>query len=531
LRPVSAPQKQLEIDFGLSGKLKKVSERITPKTPQKAFSHFLLFGQESERKALYFNLIKKVLAREEKVLFLVPEISLTEQLIDKFEKRLGKEAAILHSQMSERKREFEWLKVRSGEAKVVVGPRSALFSPLDNLGLIVVEDEHDDSYYQKESPSYDARRGAWLRAKEERAILVYGSSMPTVEAFYQAKKRRNLLDLEQEEQRREVMISGERSGREIMSRQFKEKIRERLGEGEQVLIFISRRGYAPLLICSNCRHIPKCANCDIALTYHRKEEKLVCHYCNYSLPKLEVCPVCKSRFIRLMGFGIEAVEEELKNYFPQARVASFATGEIKGKKEQERVIQSFSRGKIDILAGTQLLAHRTDLPSVSLVGILYPETILGLADYRASQKTFQTIRLMMSHLQEDGRGEVMIQTELPSHYSIQGAASQDYVSFFNQEIRLRRLMNYPPFSHMVGILFQGENLRTLAQKSREFSALVKSKAEEIEVLGPSLAGVKKLRGLNRVQMILKAKRREHLDEILQESLKKVRLRGSISVFS
>ncbi len=531
LRPVLASQKQLEIDFGLSGKLRNFAEAIVQKTSPRAFSPFLLVGPEDERKALYFNLINRVLEREEKILFLVPEISLTQHLIEKFEKKLGKQAAILHSQMPQRTREAEWLKVRSGEAKVVVGPRSALFSLLDNLGLIIVEEEHDDSYFQQENPSYDARRGAWLRAKEEKAVLIYGSAMPTVEAFYQAKKRGYLLDLEQKEQKREVTIVRGRSGRDIMSQQFRESLGEKLNKGEQALIFINRRGYAPLIVCSNCRHIPKCINCDIALTYHKKEEKLVCHYCNYSLPKPEVCPECKSRIIRLMGYGIEAVEEELKKYFPRARIFSFASDEIKGRKEQERMVHSFSKGKVDILVGTQLLAHRADLPPVSLVGILYPETLLGLADYRASQKTFQTIRLMMSHLQNNDQGKVLIQTELPSHFSIQAAAAQDYGSFFNQEMKLRRLMNYPPFSHMIGVLFQGENLRILAHKSREFSTLLKKEAGKIEVLGPSLAGVKRLRGVNRVQMILKARRKKYLDEALRESLKKVKLRGSISVFS
>ncbi len=232
-----------------------------------------------------------------------------------------------------------------------------------------------------------------------------------------------------------------------------------------------------------------------------------------------------------MGYGIEAVEEELKKYFPQARITSFASDEVKGRKEQEWIVHRFSEGKIDILIGTQLLAHRADLPPVSLVGILYPETLLGLADYRASQKTFQTIGLMMDHLQDNGHGEVLIQTELPSHFSIQAAASKDYDSFFKQEMKLRRLMNYPPFSHMIGVLFQGENLRILAQKSREFSALLKSEAGEIEVLGPSLAGVKRLKGISRVQMILKARRKKYLDDALQVSLKKVRLRGTISVFN
>ncbi len=530
LRPVSTLQKQLEIDFGLSGKLRNFAEAIFQKASPKAFSPWLVFGPEEERKTLYFNLIKRVLEKEEKILFLVPEISLTQHLIEKFEKRLGKEAAILHSQMPERNRENEWHKVRSGEAKVVVGPRSALFSLLDKVGLIIVDEEQDDSYFQRENPSYDARRGAWIRAKEEKAILIYGSARPTVEAFYQAKKRGYLLNLEEKEQKRKVTIVKERSQRDIMSQQFRESLREKLNEGEQALVFMNRRGYAPLLVCSNCRHIPRCVNCDIALAYHKKEEKLICHYCNYSLPKPEVCPECKSRISRLMGYGIEAVEEELKTYFPQARISSFASDEIKGRKEQERIVHSFSKGKIDILVGTQLLAHRADLPPVSLVGILYPETLLGLADYRASQKTFQTISLMMDHLQDDGHGEVLIQTELPSHFSIQAAASQDYGSFFDQEMKLRRLMNYPPFSHMIGVLFQGENLRTLAKKSREFSTLLKREAGEIEVLGPSLAGVKRMKGMSRVQMILKARRKKYLDDALRESLKKVRLRGTISVF-
>jgi len=520
-------QRQLEIDFSLDENSRQISEQITQNVKKIEFSPFLLFGPESKREAVYFYLIKQVLAREKKVLFLVPEISLTNSLIEKFEKRLGRKVAILHSQMSEKKREHEWQKIRNGEAEVVVGPRSALFSPLHNIGLLIVEEEHDDSYYQQESPSYDARKGAWLRAKKEKAVLVFGSAMPTVEAFYQAKKRGFLLSLEKEEQRSKVLIVGE-TGR-VVGNRFKEKIKERLKEGEQVLVFINRRGYAPLLICSQCDYIPKCTRCDIALTFHKKEEKLICHYCNYSLPKMEVCPECKSKIIRMRGVGIEAVEEELRKFFPQSTVTSLASDETKGKKEQEKIIRSFSKGKIDILVGTQLLAHQADLPSVSLIGILYPETVLALSDYRASQKTFQTISLMMSHLRDDDQGEVIIQTALPSHFSIRTAAFRDYVSFFNQEIKLRRIMDYPPFSHVICVLFQGENLRTLAHKSREFSAQVKSRGKDVEVLGPALAGVTRLRGVNRVQMILKSKRRKNLDDVLKQLLKKAGLRKSISV--
>jgi len=525
------PQRQLEIDFSLEKSLRTIVEQVSLKGEEKGFFNFLLFGPKNKRETVYFHLIKRVLVRKEKTLFLVPEISLSKCLIEKFENKLGKKVAILHSRMSERKRELEWQKIKDGEAAVVVGPRSALFSPIDNLGLIIVEEEHDDSYFQQEKPFYDARKGAWLRAREEKAILVYGSAMPTVGAFYRAKKGGYLLSLDKKEPKNNVLILEEKSKEGIVSLRFREKIRDRLKQGEQVLVFINRRGYAPLLICSKCNYIPKCINCDIALTYHKKEEKLICHYCNYYLPKMEVCPECGSKIIKMGGVGIEAVAEELKKSFPQNRIDSFTSDETETKKEQERIIRSFSRGKIDILVGTQLLAHQAALPSVSLIGILYPETMLALSDYRASQKTFQTIDLFMRPIRDDGQGEVIIQTALPYHFSIQAAASQDYISFFNHEIKLRRLMNYPPFSHVVGILFYGENLRTLARKSREFSAQVESIAKEVEILGPALAGVKRLRGVNRVQMILKAKKRKCLDEVLEETLKNVRLKKSICVFS
>jgi primosomal protein N' (replication factor Y) len=531
IKPIPVPQRQLEIDFSLDRNSREVSGQIVRDVEKRIFSPFLLFGPKSRREAVYFHLIKKVLERGEKVLFLVPEISMTKSLIQKFEKRLGGSVVILHSQMSERERESGWQKIRDAEAEVVVGPRSALFSPFDDLRLVIVDEEHDDSYHQRENPSYDARKGAWLRAKEEKAVLVYGSAMPSVEAFYRAKKGRYLLRLEREERENRVAIAEERDRKDILGLRIREKIKEKLNKGEQVLIFINRRGYAPLLLCSGCSYIPRCISCDIALTYHKKEEKLICHYCNYSISKIEVCPECKSKIIRMRGFGIEAVEEELRISFPQSRVASFASDETSSKREQQRIIRSFSTGKIDILAGTQLLAYQTDLPSVSLIGILYPETILALSDYRASQKTFQTINLMMSHLRDESRGEVIIQTTLPSHFSIQTAASQDYVSFYNQEIKLRRLMNYPPFSHVAAVLFQGENLRILARKSREFTALLKNKAEDVEVLGPSLAGIKRLRRVYRVQLILKSKRRKVLDEALKDSLGKVRVKKSISVFS
>ncbi|MBC8357593.1 MAG: primosomal protein N' [Candidatus Aminicenantes bacterium] len=519
---------QLEMDFSLDARSLEVAGQITRKIGDQVFLPFYLFGPSEKRESVYFYLIKRILADGRKVLYLVPEITLTQSLTEKFEKRLGEKVALLHSRLSEKKRELEWRKIKNGEVDVVVGPRSALFSPLENLGLIIVDEEQDESYYQRENPCYDARKGARFRAKQEEAVLVYGSARPSVSAFFWAKKRGNLLSLESEPRRRNVKIVDDRKEKGVISWKLEEKIAARLNKREPVILFLNRRGYASSLFCSRCNTIPRCSRCDIALSYHKKEEKLVCHYCGYSLPKMDNCPECGSRMIRERGIGIEALEEKLKTLFPQSCVTSFATDLT--RLEQERVLHNFRRGKIDILVGTQLLAHQVDVPPVFLVGILFPETILTLSDYRAGQKTFLTLSQMMKFLKDDERAEVLIQTTLPQHFTIRQAAFEDYISFYKQELRLRRLMNYPPFSHIVEVLFQGENLRSVARKSREFSEQVKNEAGDIEILGPALASVSRVRGVSRVQVVLKAKRKKTIDDVLVKVLKTVKLRKSILVY-
>ena len=526
----SLAQTQLEIDFSMDARSLQVTDRIIGKTGKQVFSPFFLYGSSEKRESVYFHLIKKVLAEGKRVLFLVPEIALTQSLREKFEKKLGQKVALFHSRLSESRRELEWQKVRGGEADAVVGSRSALFSPLEDLGLIIVDEEQDGSYYQQESPSYDARKGAWLRAKQEKAVLVYGSAVPSVEAFYKAKKRGCLLHLENGKKKGMVEIVDDRQERRLISRRLEEKIRGRLIKGEPILVFFNRRGYASFLLCSRCNYIPRCIHCDIALTYHKREEELVCHYCNYSIPRRDDCPECGSRIIRKRGVGIEAVEDELERIFPQSRIACFDTDVVKGRRIEERILRSFQGGKIDILIGTQLLAHQSDLPQVSLVVILHPETILTLSDYRASQRTFQALNQMMKFLCNSNEAEAVIQTALPYHFSIRQGALQDYISFYRQEIKFRRLMNYPPFSHIVEIMFQGENLRTVARESREFRARIKKEGEDVEILGPALAPVARVRGRNRVQVILKARKRRKLDEILRGPLNSVKLRKSILVY-
>ena len=521
---------QLEMDFSLEESSNYAASLITRKMAKEAFSPFLLFGPMEKREAVYFYLIREMLALQRKVLFLVPEISLTESLAKKFEKRFGENVALLHSRMSGRMREFEWRRIKEGGIDIVVGPRSALFSPLKNVGLVIVDEEQDESYYQLENPSYDARKGALLRAKHENSVVVYGSSAPSVESFYKAKKRGYLLYLEGGHRKNRVEIIDDRLKKGIISRRVIDKIRERIEKKEPVLVFFNRRGYASFIVCSKCDYIPRCIYCDIPLTYHKREGKLVCHYCNYSLPKMDNCPECKSRVIKKRGFGIEVAEEELKRLFPESKVVCFDVDVLKSKKDQERVLNQFRKKKIDILLGTQLLAHQVNLPSVTLVVILSPEIILTLSDYRASQKTFQSIAQMGNFVLVNDNSELLIQTAFPNHYSICTAAHNDYVSFYSKEIKYRRIMNYPPFSHMVEVLFQGENLRTLARNSRKFSSLLKSQDKSIEILGPAFAYVSKIRGKNRVQIILKSKKKKNIDEVLRKSVEKIKLKKSIFIY-
>ncbi len=520
-------ESQLEMDFSLDAHSRQIADDIVSALGQKVFSPFFLYGPAEKRESVYFYLIRRILEEGRKALFLVPEIAFTQALREKFEKKLGEKVALLHSRLTEKEREIEWLRIKEGEADIVVGPRSALFAPIDNLGLVVVDEEQDESFFQQESPSYDARKGAWLRARQEKAGLVYGSEIPSVSAFYRAKKGGYLLSLKERSEKKKVEIVDDRREKEVISRRLAERIAIKLRKKEPVLVFLNRRGYASYLLCSNCSFIPRCVRCDVALAYHKREKKLVCHSCNYSTPAVESCPDCGRRMISGRGIGVEAVEERLRRIFPQAKTASFTTD--LDRKDQNKILKEFRKGKIDILVGTQFLAHQADLPSASLVSILYPEILLTLSDYRASQKTFQVICQMMRFLREEEETEAIIQTALPRHFSIRQAASRDYMSFFKKELNFRRLMKYPPFTHLVEILFQGENLRYLAGQSREFSSRAKGASKDVEILGPALAPLSMLRGRRRVQLILKSRKKKELDDVLEKFLQSVKARKSILV--
>ncbi len=526
----ASPSAQLELDFSFDSSLRRPCDIIHQAIARKIFTSFLVSGSSGRREAIYFELIKRTLLDGGRVLYLIPEIALSPAVLDKLERRMGREAAVLHSGLSEKRRELEWQKIQKKQARVVVGPRSALFSPLDNLRLVILDEEHDESYRQQEGVAFDIRKGAWLRAKEEKAILLMGSAMPAVESYYRAKKGGCLIDLGPEGRRPRVILIDSRKDAAVVSRLLKQKIKERLDKKEPVLLFLNRRGYAAYLVCVRCGFVPKCKRCDLALSYHKKEGKLICHYCRYSRPSVEECPRCGSRLIAKRGPGIEAVAEDLKKTFPQSRVKILAADEAGRKRERETMLDDFSRGHVDILIGTQLLVHQVNLPPVSLVGILHPEMILHLADFRSSQKAFQSISKALAFLSDDAAAEAIIQTSTPEHFSIREAARGCYPAFYAQEIRLRRLMGYPPFSCLAEVVFQGDNLRRLAEKARDFAARIRDASEDIEMFGPSLASVARMKGLGRIQVGLKAKNKRKLDKVLSPVLDAIRFKRSVKIF-
>jgi len=520
---------QLEIDFSQDKKSIQVARKLTKNLGKQAFSRFLLYGSAEKREGVYFYLIKRCLALKKRILFLVPEIAFAEDLIQKVNKRFTENTAILHSRLTEKKRELAWKTIKDGEAEVVIGTRSAILSPVENVGLVIIDEEQDDSYYQKQNPAYDARIGAWFKAEQEGALLVFGSAFPSVGARFRAGEKGYLINLEKISSPGQVEIVDDGKERRLVSDSLYKQIKLRLARKEQVLAFSGRRGYSAFLACSRCSYIPRCKHCDISLSYHKKRGELVCHYCNYSIKYMNVCPECGSKVVQKKGIGVEVIGEDFKKKFPEKRVAVFHTDEAGNRRRQEDILSRYKDGKIDILVGTLMLAHRLDLPPASMVVIFYPEITLALPDYKATQKTFLSISQMLRHLKKDKDSRAVIKTAMPDNFCIRMAACGDYPAFYEQEIQYRRIMDYPPFSCMAEIVFQDENLRVLAEKSRQFVARVK-KSGDIEVLGPALAPVARVRGRNRIQVILKAKGKEEIDSVLKSAFSKSRIKESVYIY-
>lgn len=486
-----------------------------------------LFGPAPVRQAAYGRLVSAAVGRGAKVLFLTPEVSMADALKERVVGWPGVRAAVIHSRLPPREREEEWRALLEGRANLAVGPRSALLAPLDGLALIVVDEEHDDSYAQQEGQLYDARRGACLRAAGEGAVVVFGSSTPSVEAYYEARETGTLVALEGPAPKSRTSVVDDRGEKGVLAGALLERIKGRLDRGDPVILFINRRGYAPAVYCPACGYSPRCPRCDIAVSYHKKRDQWVCHYCNSTQPTSRVCPKCGAGLVRRRAKGIEAVEEELKRAFPGARPARFDADDAAREKDRDRIVDDFRRGKVRILLGTSLLAHRADVPPAPFVGVIAPEALLGLADYRAGQRAFQSLARMRAFAEDDERAEVVIQTSEPGHFVIRAAAAGDFPAFYEAEIESRRSLGYPPFTSLAEVVLQGRDLRTLARKSREFAAALEEGRGAIEVLGPALASISRVRGSYRVQVILKAKDGATLERTLRRTLERTNAKASV----
>jgi primosomal protein N' (replication factor Y) len=487
-----------------------------------------LFGGDQQRRAAFQALVRRTIGAGGRCLFLYPEVASSESLAASFKADYGRQAVVFHGRMTPKQREDAWRVLRSGRAALVAGTRSALFLETGPLRLIAVDDEQDESYFQAENPSYDARRGAWLRARSEGAVAVFGSARPTVEAFAEAERRGILIRLGTVPRRAAVTIVDHAGDAPIVSRELERRLRAALGRGERAILFLNRRGYAAQVVCRRCGLGPRCPRCDLALVYHKAEDRLICHYCGHSLDSRRACQACGGEFVVRRGAGTQALEEELRRLFPQSPVARFDSDTASRPEDRQRILAEFAKGRAPLLVGTQLVVHQPGVPRAGLVAVLRPESLLGFSDYRAGQKTYQAVSAMLDLVRDAPDAEAVIQTAGPPHFTIAEAAAGDHAAFHEKEIEFRRVLSYPPFASLAEVVLQGRDVRALAARSRELRALLQKHAPGLEILGPAFAAVARVRDVSRVQVVLKAAARETIDRALAEVLPRIRLKKTVT---
>jgi primosomal protein N' (replication factor Y) (superfamily II helicase) len=492
------------------------------------FHTFLLEGVTGSGKTeVYLKSIDAAIALGRSALLLVPEIALTPAVAGQFLHRFGDRVAILHSAFHDAERAEQWRRIRAGLATVVVGTRSGVFAPVQNLGLVVIDEEHDQSYKQQETPRYNGRDVAIVRAREAGAVAVLGSATPSLETRYNAERgkytliklperieRRPMPDVEVIDMRQEFLETRKLA---TFSRRLVETIAERLERGEQTMLLLNRRGFSSFVACRACGERLECVNCSVTLTYHRRDRRMLCHYCNYAAKVPSVCPKCGSEHLNFIGTGSEKVEEELHRDFPRARIARMDRDTVSGKRHFESILHGFRDGAFDILVGTQMIAKGHDIPNVTLVGIVSADVGLGLPDFRAAERTFQ---LLTQAAGRAGRGNlpgiVLIQTINPEHYAVRLASEQNYEGFYQKEIQFRKLMRYPPFAALANVLVRSQKQEDALAMSAELGRVLDPAPEGIKVLGPAEAPVPKLKSEFRYQLLLKAADRKRLNETLRD---------------
>jgi primosomal protein N' (replication factor Y) len=516
--------------------LNKIRSAIT----KRSYAAFLLHGVTASGKTeVYIRAMREALGQGRSAMMLVPEIALTPLFSRRLREHFGDEVAIFHSSLQRGERFDEWTRVKNGDARIVIGTRSAVFAPVKNLGLIVIDEEHESSYRQQDSPYYSGRDTAIVRAQKESAVVVLGSATPSLESFQNARNGKyEYLNLPERIGARPMATASIIDMRNVFARHGKpsvfadellDAIRKTQDRREQSIILLNRRGYSSFLLCRSCGESIQCPNCDVTLTYHRSERVLICHYCNHRQAVPSRCPQCEKEYIQYVGEGTQQLEEILKNSFPDLRVARIDRDTTSNRRRFEKTLREFSEGHLDTLVGTQMLAKGHDFPNVTLVGVVSVDAGLALPDFRAAERTFQLITQVAGRAGRGDRpGKVLIQTYHPTHYALQHACSQDYEGFFEEEIRYRQNHSYPPFIALATLLVHGPDLNKVRNEALELrKQLDFANTDRLSrILGPAPAPLARLKGEHRYQLLIKCKSRRRLREVADAALKAIADRGT-----
>lgn len=504
---------------------------------------FLLYGITGSGKTeVYLQAIAHTLAAGKSGILLVPEISLTPQTVEWFRSRFGGQVALWHSRLKTSERYREWKRIKEGLARIVVGARSAVFSPVKNLGLIIIDEEHENTYKQEDVPRYNTQDVARERAILNEAVVILGSATPSLESYYRALskkyqlirlrervKKRNLPRVEIVDMRQEF----KRSRRQplLFSHILEERIKLSLSRREQVILFLNRRGFSTFISCPKCGFTLRCPRCEVSLVYHYERQKLICHYCNYSMEPPQICPKCLGNYLRYFGSGTQKIESESHRLFPTAKIARLDTDITSQRGVEYEILTDFKNRKIDILIGTQMIAKGLDFPSVTLVGVISADTALNLPDFRASERTFGLLTQVAGR---SGRGNepglVIIQTHNPHHYALLASRQHDYDGFYKKEIKFRKELKLPPFTHITKLSLRSKNSPLTLKAAGDLAKLLRGKAgRKITILGPAPSFRPKVRGFFYFDILLRAKESETITALLKTALKKFRKPSKIKL--
>ena len=516
--------------LALNSEQEIAQREILSQVGQEAQTYLLQGVTGSGKTEVYLQVIEGVLQKGKTAIMLVPEISLTPQVTRRFVSRFGQQVAILHSGLSDGEKYDEWRKIESGQARVVVGARSAIFAPLKNIGVIIIDEEHEATYKQESNPRYHAREVAKLRAEYHKAALVLGSATPSLETRARASRGLyGLLRLTQRANPQALLPQVEVVDfRDYLGQQengnytpvLLEKIRQNLDRKEQVVLLLNRRGYSSFVMCRDCGSVDECPNCDISLTLHMDTRSMQCHYCGFQKAIPRICPSCSSSSIRYYGTGTQRAFEELQDLFPDARILRMDVDTTRKKGSHENLLQAFGQGEADILLGTQMIAKGLDFPNVTLVGVLNADTALNLPDFRSSERTFQLLTQVAGRAgRAEKPGQVLIQTYNPNHYAIRFAQEQDYEGFYEYEMGIRRSMGYPPYTFTVGLTLSHVSEELIVKKAYEIVGFFRENlSDKIQILGPTPKPIARTHNLFHYQILLKYRREDRLEAVLNAIL-------------